>query len=156
MTKYLLLSIISVAIIGCAANQPVPWISTPEYEVEYDLAWDLTLGLIREQFEIETAEKGSGYLQTKWKPIPFPHDEGDAFDDIDQIGVRITCRVEGRFPYQLKLKVERGLQRRGDWVPIWVDYSRESICQRCGTGREWIDEQLEREILRELGLRLRN
>jgi hypothetical protein len=141
---------------GCSATQPIPWTSTPEYEVEYDLAWDLTVDLIGEHFHIETVDKGSGYIQTAWKSIDFSSQGEGLQDEVDKVGVRITCRVEGRFPFQLKLKVERGLYRDSEWIPIWVDYSRESICQRCEGSQDWIDEQLEQEILRELGMRLTN
>lgn len=148
--------VFSMMLIGCASTQPVPWVSTPEYEVEYDLAWDLTVGLLNEHFDIEVAEKESGYLRTEWKPIVPSSDVEDQFNQADKVGVRVTCRVEGRFPFQLKMKVERGLLRDGVWAPIWVDYSREAICQRCSGAEEWLDEQLGREILRELGMRLSN
>ena len=155
MLKHGCLGIFSLILIGCSATQPVRWVSTPEYEVEYDLAWDLTVGLISEHFNIETAEKNEGYLQTQWECINFSKND-DVFDEDDKIGVRLTCRVQGRFPFQLKMKVERGLLKDGVWVPIWVDYSREAICTRCSEAQEWIDEQLEREILEELSVRLTN
>jgi hypothetical protein len=156
VVKYFFLSLIAAVIIGCSATQPVPWVSTPEYDVEYDLAWDLTVGLIGEHFDIERVDKGSGYIQTVWKSIDFLNTDEELLDEVDEIGVRITCRVEGRFPFQLKLRVERGFYRDGEWIPIWVDYSRESICQRCSASQDWVDERLEREILRELGMRLTN
>ena len=154
--KYIPLLLASLVLVGCSATQPVPWVSTPTYDVEYDLAWDLTVGLIGEQYEIETVDKSSGYIQTVWKPLELSSDNAELLEEVDKVGVRITCRVEGRFPFQLKLKVERGLLRAGEWTPVWVDYSRESICQRCSGSQDWIDEQLEREILKELTMRLKN
>lgn len=154
--RYVFFCLLPVVIFGCSATQPVPWVLTPEYDVEYNLAWDLTVGLLGEHFNLETVEKGSGYIQTAWKPIEMTQAGEELLDEVDKVGVRITCQVEGRFPFQLKLKVERGLCRDREWIPIWVDYSRESICQRCTAGQDWVDEQLEQEILRELGMRLHN
>ena len=144
--KHVAIGLIAVAILGCSATQPIRWVSTPEYDVEYDLAWDVTVGLIGEHFSIETAEKKDGYLQTAWKIVEPSAENAEILEDMDRVGVRLTCRVEGRFPFQLKMKVERGLFRDGAWVPIWVDYSREAICQSCSGSQEWIDEKLEREI----------
>ena len=155
--KNVFLCLICFIVIGCSTTQPIRWVSTPEYEIEYDLAWDVTVGLVREHFEVETAEKKAGYLQTKWKIVDLSgNDDDDVFDGVDKIGVRLTCCVEGRFPFQLKMKVERGLLRDGVWVPIWVDYSREAICQRCDGAQDWIDERLEREILQKLSAKLNN
>ena len=156
MRKLFLYGFISVLIIGCTTTKPIQWISTPRYNVEYNLAWSLTTTFISELFDIETAEKASGYIRTEWKPIYFSEEYGNLSDEIDKVGVRFTCHVEKRCPFQLKLKVERGLLRSGEWIPIWVDYSREAICQRCNASREWIDEELEREILKELSVRLNN
>ena len=153
---HVILGLISLVLIGCSATQPVRWISTPEYEVEYDLAWDLTVDLIGEHFSLEAAEKKSGYLRTEWKIVEPSEDDEELLQEVDRVGVRLTCRVEGRFPFQLKMKIERGLLRDGVWVPIWVDYSREALCQRCPGSQEWIDEQLEREILQKLSVRLTN
>ena len=153
---HVIIGLISLVLIGCSATQPVRWISTPEYEVEYDLAWDLTVDLIGEHFSLEAAEKKSGYLRTEWKIVEPSEDDEELLQEVDRVGVRLTCRVEGRFPFQLKMKIERGLLRDGVWVPIWVDYSREALCQRCPGSQEWIDEQLEREILQKLSVRLTN
>ena len=124
VVKHIFIGLIGVVVIGCSATQPVPWVSTPEYDVEYDLAWELTVGLIGEHYEIERVDKGSGYIQTDWKSIDVLTADEELLDEVDEIGVRITCRVEERFPFQLKLRVERGLHRDGEWIPIWVDYSR--------------------------------
>lgn len=156
VARQVLLSTLSMILIGCAATQPVPWVTTPEYDVEYDEAWSLMLGLIGEDFTIERAEKGSGYLRTEWKPITFSGDSWDGFEQPDKVGVRVVCRVVERSPFRMKLKVERGLLRDGNWAPIWVDYSREAVCQNCSGAKEWIDEHLEKEILRELSMRLHN
>ncbi|UCE18388.1 MAG: hypothetical protein JSV84_16270 [Gemmatimonadota bacterium] len=155
-TKHIVLVLVTLMIIGCSTTQPIRWVSTPEYEVEYDLAWDLTIGLISEHFDIEAAEKRGGYLQTEWRIIDLSENDAEALEEVDKVGVRLTCRVEGRFPFQLKMKVERGLYRDGMWVPVWVDYSRESICQTCTGSQEWIDEELEKEILQKLSVRLTN
>ena len=154
--RLLLFSAFLIMMMGCTATQPVRWISTPEYEIDYDLAWDLTIMVIGEHFDIETAKKGTGYLRTKWKPVDFSGDTYNLSYEGDKIGVRFTCRVEERYPFQLKLKVERGFFRNGEWIPIWIEYSRETICLRCNASPEWIDERLEREIMRELSMKLSN
>ena len=48
--QILCLGYLAILMSGCAATQPVPWVSTPQYDVEYDLAWELTTGLLEEQF----------------------------------------------------------------------------------------------------------
>ncbi len=156
MDRYLMIVVLAVAALGCAGTHPVPWVSTPEYEIEYDLAWDLTVGLFGEQYALETVNKESGLIQTRWRPLDISGIEENALGEIDQVGVRITCQVEGRFPFQLKLKVERGILRGGEWTPVWVEYCRESICQRCEAGRDWVEEDVEQQMLRDLGLRLQD
>ena len=156
MDKKLILLVLALVTWGCAGTHPVPWVSTPQYEVEYDLAWDLTVGLFEQKYILETVDKESGLIKTDWSPLDVSGMNGNSLGGTDQVGVRITCRVEGRCPFQLKLKVEKGILQDGEWTPVWVEYCRESICQRCDAGRDWIDEDLEKKILKDLSLRLQN
>jgi hypothetical protein len=52
------------------------------------------VSVITEDFDVAVVEKGSGYLQTAWK-------------EYKGAKVRVTCKVESRAPFKLKLKVEQ-------------------------------------------------
>ena len=98
---------------SCAAGTPVRWVSTPAYEADYDKAWQLVIGIISEDFDIATVERDSGYVRTAWKKDSLSTAEA-VFGGYQRAAVRITCKVESRKPFKLKVKAERGAAKAGE------------------------------------------
>lgn len=122
-------------LINCAST-PIRWVSTPEYsDLDYDKAWQIVVSTITEDFEIDVIEKDSGYLLTAWKSVGLTLSE--QLEGWEKAGVKVTCKVEKREPFKLKLKVQRGTIEGGTWTP------------KSG------DEKLESELLEQIKLRLK-
>jgi len=117
--KKLLLATMLLLVVSCAAV-PTRWISTAEYpDMDFDRAWQIIVSTITEDFDIDVIEKESGYLLTAWKPVKSTF--GEDISGWDKAGVRVTCKVEKREPFQLKLRVQRGQLDSGQWIPKSTD-----------------------------------
>ncbi len=136
MKKYVALVVILLLFLVNCASTPIRWVSTPEYSnLDYDKAWQVIVSTITEDFEIDVIEKDSGYLMTAWKSVSATM--GEQLEGYEKAGIRVTCKVEKRDPFRLKLKVQRGVLDAGSWQP------------KSG------DEKWELELLEEIKLRLK-
>lgn len=136
MKKYIALVVVLFLFLVNCASTPIRWVSTPEYsDLDYDKAWQVIVSTITEDFEIDVIEKDSGYLMTAWKSVSATM--GEQLEGYEKAGVRVTCKVEKRDPFRLKLKVQRGVLDAGSWQP------------KSG------DEKWEQELLEEIKLRLK-
>lgn len=136
MKKYVALVVILLLFLVNCASTPIRWVSTPEYsDLDYDKAWQVIVSTITEDFEIDVIEKDSGYLMTAWKSVSATM--GEQLEGYEKAGIRVTCKVEKRDPFRLKLKVQRGVLDAGSWQP------------KSG------DEKWEQELLEEIKLRLK-
>lgn len=136
MKKYIASgALIFLFLLNCAST-PIRWVSTPEYsDLDYDKAWQVIVSTITEDFEIDVIEKDSGYLMTAWKSVSATM--GEQLEGYEKAGIRVTCKVEKRDPFRLKLKVQRAVLDAGSWTP------------KSG------DEKWEKELLEEIKLRLK-
>ena len=136
MKKYIALVVVLFLFLVNCASTPIRWVSTPEYsDLDYDKAWQVIVSTITEDFEIDVIEKDSGYLMTAWKSVSATM--GEQLEGYEKAGIRVTCKVEKRDPFRLKLKVQRGVLDAGSWQP------------KSG------DEKWEKELLEEIKLRLK-
>lgn len=136
MKKYVALVVVLLLFLVNCASTPIRWVSTPEYsDLDYDKAWQVIVSTITEDFEIDVIEKDSGYLMTAWKSVSATM--GEQLEGYEKAGIRVTCKVEKRDPFRLKLKVQRGVLDAGSWQP------------KSG------DEKWEQELLEEIKLRLK-
>ena len=136
MKKYVALVVVLFLFLVNCASTPIRWVSTPEYsDLDYDKAWQVIVSTITEDFEIDVIEKDSGYLMTAWKSVSATM--GEQLEGYEKAGIRVTCKVEKRAPFRLKLKVQRAVLDAGSWTP------------KSG------DEKWEKELLEEIKLRLK-
>lgn len=136
MKKYIALAIVLVLYLTNCASAPIRWVSTPEYsDLDYDRAWQIVVSTITEDFDVDVIEKESGYLMTVWKSVT--PSVSEQLQGYEKVGVRVTCKVEKREPFKLKLRVQRAILDAGTWIP------------KSG------DEKWEKELLEKIKLRLK-
>lgn len=136
MFKPFIKSILLILIIMGCAGTPIRWISTAEYpNTNYDRAWQTVVSTITEEFDIDVIEKDSGYLLTAWKPVETTF--GESISGWERAAIRVTCKVENRDPFRLKLRVQRAELEGGQWVA------------------KASDEKWEKELLEQIELRLK-
>ncbi len=140
--KRVIVCLISIVALACATSKEATWTSLSEMDVPYQKAWQVVVNTVSERFEIQSVDSQIGYLKTEWK-VTDTCWGGLAFGaEVPCKRERVVVRVLQKRPFRIKLRVEKSEATALSRYRTWVLKGN--------------DKKMEREIIEELSIRLRN
>jgi len=138
--KRVIACLIPIFVLACATSKEARWRVVPEVDVPYEKAWQVVVNTVSERFEIQTVDSQIGYLKTEWKVTDTCWAGLGYGAEVPCKRERVVVRVLQKRPFRVKLKVEKSESTVLSHYQSWILKGN--------------DEQMERQLVEELSVRL--